>query len=113
MTVTNPQVAGHDFLKGMYADGYFPDHSVDKVRAILVRLSERIERERPVDLAALYELTCAATDEINEVQDDFDDAGSEIESVARELIADEFGFIGEAYGFADADIEELIATRDW
>ncbi|GAB3168382.1 DUF5713 family protein [Myceligenerans halotolerans] len=113
MTITNPQVAGHYFLKGMYADVYFPDHCVDKVRATLVRLSERIERERPVDLPALYELTRAATDEVNEVQDDFDEAGSEIETVARELIADEFGFLAEAYGFADADIEELIATRDW
>jgi hypothetical protein len=38
---------------------------------------------------------------------------SEIETAAREAIAHDFDVIAGAYGFADADIEELIATRDW
>ncbi|WUT26394.1 DUF5713 family protein [Streptomyces sp. NBC_00691] len=40
-------------------------------------------------------------------------AGSEIETVAREAIAEDFWRVASAYGFADADAEELIATRDW
>ncbi|WP_267466141.1 DUF5713 family protein [Nocardia puris] len=55
----------------------------------------------------------AAAEEFNDLQDDFAAAGSEIETVAREAIAEEFWFVADAYGFADADIEELIAPRDW
>jgi hypothetical protein len=44
---------------------------------------------------------------------EFEDAGSEIETVARECIGDDFDFIARAYGFGDVDTEELIATRDW
>jgi hypothetical protein len=110
---TNRQIAGHAFLKDMYQDGYYPDHVVDKGREILLRLCERIEAERPSDLPALYALTHAATEEFNELEAAFEAAGSEIETVAREVIAEDFSFVASAYGFADADVEELIATRDW
>ncbi|MEV4562135.1 DUF5713 family protein [Nonomuraea sp. NPDC049419] len=113
MPPTNPQTAGHAFFKGMYEDGYYPDHVVDKGRQILLRLCERIEDERPADLAALYVLTHAATEEFNELEAEFDAAGSEIETVAREVIAEDFWFVASAYGFEDADAEELIATREW
>jgi Family of unknown function (DUF5713) len=55
----------------------------------------------------------AATEEFNDLESDFDEAGSELETVAREVIAENFWAIANAYGFADADIEDLIATRDW
>jgi hypothetical protein len=45
----------------MYSDEYYPDHVVDKGKAILLRLYERIETEHPGDLPALYALTNAAT----------------------------------------------------
>jgi hypothetical protein len=110
---TNRQVAGHAFLKDMYDDGYYPDHVVDKGRAVLLRLCERIEAERPSDLAALYALTEAATEEFNALEAEFEAAGSEIETVAREVIAEDFWFVASAYGFAEADVEELIAAREW
>ncbi|MET7757469.1 DUF5713 family protein [Streptomyces sp. NPDC005389] len=113
MPITNRQVAGHAFLRQMYADAYFPHHVVDKGRAILMRLCERIEAEPPADLAALYALTRAATDEFNLLEAEFEAAGSEIETVAREVIAEDFWCVASAYGFADADVEELIATREW
>ncbi|MFF1445640.1 DUF5713 family protein [Streptomyces sp. NPDC058295] len=113
MSITNEQVAGRAFLQPLYADTYFPHHVVDKGRAILLRLCERIEAERPSDLAALYVLTQAATDEFNLLQAEFEAAGSEIETVAREEIAENFWFVAAAYGFTDADVEELIVTRDW
>ncbi|MFB6397242.1 DUF5713 family protein [Polymorphospora lycopeni] len=106
-------MTGHDFLHGMYADPYFPDHVVDKGRAILLRLCGRIEAERPSDLAALYALTEAATEEFNLLEADFEAAGSEIETVAREEIAGDFRFVASAYGFTDADAEKLVAARDW
>ncbi|GAA3982287.1 hypothetical protein GCM10023085_75670 [Actinomadura viridis] len=113
MSITNQQVAGHAFLKALYEDPYFPDHVLDKGRGILLRLCERIEVERPSDLAALYGLTQAATEEFNLLEAEFDAAGSEIETAAREEIAEDFWFVASAYGFADADVEKLIATRNW
>jgi hypothetical protein len=113
MPVSNQQVTAHPFLKGLYDDDYYPDHVLDRGREILLRLCERIETERPVGLAALYALTHAATDEFNDLQAAFEEAGSDIETVAREEIAEDFAYVADAYGFTDADIEELIATRDW
>ena len=36
-----------------------------------------------------------------------------IETVARGVVCREFRFIAAAYGFADADPEELVVERDW
>ncbi|GIH76862.1 DUF5713 family protein [Planobispora longispora] len=113
MPPSNQQIAGHSFLEGMYRDGYYPDHVVDRGKEILLRLCERIEADRPSGLAALYALTHAATEEFNELEAEFEAAGSGIETVAREVIAEDFWFVASAYGFTDADVEELIATRDW
>ena len=113
MPVSNERVTAHPFLKGLYGDDYYPDHVLDRGKEILLRLCERIETERPADLEALYALTQAATEEFNDLQAAFEEAGSDIETVAREEIAEDFWFVADAYGFQDADVEELIATRDW
>ncbi|MEV4947033.1 DUF5713 family protein [Streptomyces sp. NPDC053755] len=113
MPVTNQRTAGHAFLRHLYADVYYPDHVLDKGRAILLRLCERIEAGQPSDLTALYALTHAATEEFNDLEAEFEAAGSEIETVAREEIAEDFWFVASAYGFEDADAEELIAPREW
>ncbi|WP_432072841.1 DUF5713 family protein [Streptomyces wuyuanensis] len=113
MPIMNQQVAGRAFLRQLYADAYFPDHVVDQGRAILLRLCERIEAEPPSDLAALYVLTRAATEEFNLLEAEFEAAGSEIETVAREEIAEDFWFVASTYGFPDADVEALIAAREW
>lgn len=113
MSLTNQQVTEYPFLQALYEDDYFPDRVLDLGRAILLRLCARIEAERPADLAALYLLSQAATEEFNALESEFEAADSEIETVAREEIAEDFGFVASAYGFEDADIEELIATREW
>ena len=113
MRITNQQVIEHAFLEVLYEDDYFPDEVLDRGKAILLGLCERIEAERPADLAALYALTQAATEEFNVLEAAFDAAGSEIETVAREEIGGDFWFIARAYGFEDADAEKLIATREW
>ncbi|WP_433412062.1 DUF5713 family protein [Microtetraspora malaysiensis] len=111
-------MADYAFLSGMSDDDYYPDHLVDKGKTILLRLcerieAERIEAERPSDLTALYVLTESATEEFNELEEEFGAAGSEIETVARDVIAVDFHFVASAYGFAEADIEELVAAREW
>ncbi len=111
--ITNEQLKTHAFLQGMTRDPYFPAHLVDKGKKILERLCEEIERQRPQDEAALYVLTHAATEEFNTLAEEFADNDSEIETAARDCIATDFEFIAKAYGFGEADIEELVATRDW
>ena len=53
MPISNERVSTHPFLRGRYEDASCPDHVVDRGRAILLALCERIERERPAGLAAL------------------------------------------------------------
>ncbi|WP_123668300.1 DUF5713 family protein [Actinocorallia herbida] len=113
MPLANERILAHEFLPELYEDDYFPDPLVDKGKAILLRLCERIERERPGDLAALYVLTHAATEEFNALDHELQAADSEIETMAREEISEDVAFIATAYGFPDADREELIAPRDW
>ena len=113
MQISNEQIKNHAFLECMDEDDYFPTHLVGKGKQILVRLAERIEQEKPADVAALYVLTNAATNEFNELAAEFYESNSDIDTFAAECIAGDFAFIAEAYGFADADVEELIATRDW
>lgn len=113
MRFTNKALSGYDFLADMTADSYFPQPQVDKGKLILVRLCEQIEAQKPADLAALYVLTHAATEEFNALAAEFEENGSELETVARDTIGTDIAHIAEAYGFTDADIEDLIEPRDW
>lgn len=112
MPITNEQLKDYPFLELMYDDEYFPNALVDKGKAILVRLCEAIEAQKPSDEASLLRLTHAATEEFNVLQDEFIEQESEIETGAREAIGEDFDFIAKAYGF-NTDVEDLIATRDW
>ena len=81
-----------DYVYDMRDDDYYPPHLVQKIQA---RADE-------------------VTKNINTLEDEFDEADSEIETVARESIAETFYLILKEYGLEeDFDIEELIAERDW
>ncbi|CAM2831514.1 DUF5713 family protein [Moritella viscosa] len=111
--MNNDTMKNYKFLEEMYSDGYFPDFLVDKIKLILIELCENIESEKPQNNEALLILTHAATDKINDLEDEFEDNESELETGARESMADSFEYIVKAYGFSDVDIENVIATRDW
>ncbi|MFD1218499.1 DUF5713 family protein [Microbulbifer celer] len=113
MSITNESVKNYDFLTGMYQDDYFPDFLVDKVKAILVGLCEKIEAQAPVSSEELFKLTHAATESINELEEEFEENDSELETGAREVMAENFDFIVKAYGFDQVDIEDVIAPREW
>ena len=113
MSHDDTKVDPSELLKGMYRDGYFPDDVVDKVRDVILEACHEIEAEGPSDHQALYAITCRATDKINDLQSVFEERGSEIETVARDDIAVTFGYVAKTYGFEDADLEKLIATREW
>ena len=66
--------------------------------------------ERRCNAPLLYALTHAATEEFNALAEEFEENDSELETAAREAIAEDFEWIAKAYG-VDADIEELIAPR--
>lgn len=107
------KIDSEKLLSDMYRDDYFPNHLVDKIRDIILDACRRIEGEKPENLDELYRITCAATEKINELEEEFDQHGSELETAAREDIALSFEHVAHTYGFDDADIEELIATREW
>ncbi len=110
--IKNDTLRNYLFLKDMYSDSYFPKFLVDKGKAILVDLCLQIENEQPKNLEDLYKLTHAATEKFNDLEKVFDANGSEIETAARESIAADFEFIAHTYGYK-ADVEELIAPRNW
>lgn len=112
MQLSNPEAIKYEFLKEMYEDGYFPDFLVDKGKKILMNLCFQIETIQPKSLDELYKLTHLSTDEFNDLQEEFGENESELETVARDCIAVDFENLAKIYGF-DADIEELTATRDW
>jgi hypothetical protein len=112
MAITNDQLKDYEFLQDMYADEYFPKFLVDKCKAILVRLCETIEAEKPADDESLLQLTHAATNEFNDLTAEFEENDSDFETAAREAVAADFDFIVKAYGF-DLDVEDVIAPRDW
>ena len=113
MNPTKAEIATHGFLAGMYSDSYFPKSQIDKVKSVLIDLCITIENQKPVNPDAFLALTHAATERINDLAEDFEENGSELETVAREVIASDFRFIADAYGFSEVDIEEIIAPRDW
>ena len=71
-----------------------------------------VEEAQPKTAQDLYVLSHKTTESFNDLQDDFEDAGSEIETAARESIAASIGLILDSTGI-EYDLEEAIATRDW
>jgi hypothetical protein len=110
--LSNAQMKNYAFLECMYEDKYFPPQLVDKCKGVLVDLCFRIEKEQPQSVEALYALSHEATNGINALQEEFFAQGSEIETAAAECLAMDFLAIASAYGF-EADVEMLIATREW
>lgn len=110
--IKNDTLRNYSFLKDMYRDSYFPNFLVDKGKVILIELCIQIENENPKTLPELYKLTHVATNKFNDLEGEFGENESEIETGARESIGGDFDFIAKSYGY-DADVEELIATRNW
>ena len=101
----------YKLLDEMYQDEYYPDFLVDKVKAELhkvINLLESGETDTEIIQEKLDEAVCA----INDLQDEFDENDSEIETVARDCIGATVGYILEWFGIL-IDMEEAIRERDW
>ncbi len=101
----------YKLLEDMYNDEYFPDFLVDKVKALIKSVIDFLETgERDLDKiqARFDEMTLA----INDLEEDFEDNDSEIETVARDSIGETVRYILEWFDI-DIDVEDAIGERDW
>lgn len=100
-----------EYLKDMYIDRYFPNFLVDKVKAELVKVVGFLEQgnQNIEEIQAELDL---AIHSINDLAEEFDENDSEIETVARESIAQTVVDILAFFGI-EIDIEEAIRERDW
>ena len=98
-------------LKDMYGDDYFPDFLVDKVKAIILNVITYLETGEK-DTIKIQEKLDEMTIAINDLQDEFDENDSEIETAARDSIGISVEYVLQWFGI-DIDIEEAIRERDW
>lgn len=98
-------------LEEMYKDEYYPDFLVDKVKAEIEKVIELLESgETDIEIIQekLDEIVCA----INDLQDEFYDNDSEIETVARDCIGETVYYVLKWFDIP-IDVEEAIRERDW
>ncbi len=101
----------YSLIKDMVNDDYYPQFLVEKIKALIIPVIDLLENgETNVNIIQekLDEMTLA----INDLQEDFDENDSEIETVARDSIAVTIGYIMEWFGI-DIDTETALRERDW
>lgn len=100
-----------EFLPDMYADSYFPTSEVDKVKAAIQQVVTFLEKGG-ASTKKIQKKLDEMTLTINELQNDFADNGSELETGARESIAETVERV-LAYFEVAIDIEDALGERDW
>ena len=103
--------SNYKLLDEMYRDDYYPDFLVDKVKDELQKVIDLLE-SRETDPEAVQETLDEAICGINDLQEEFDEHDSEIETVARECIAENVAYILKWFDIP-IDTEEAIRERDW
>ena len=101
----------YTYLKDMYNDSYFPEFLVDKVKQEIVKVVEYLEEEGHAaeDIQKKFDIMTMA---INDLQEEFYENDSEIETVARDSIGVTVDYILEYFNI-DIDPETAISERDW
>ncbi len=103
--------ADYNLLEEMYKDGYFPDFLVDKVKENLQEVIVFLESgER--DLEKIQQKFDEMTLAINDLQEEFEENDSEIETAARECIGEAVAYVLQWFDI-DMDVEDAIGERDW
>lgn len=101
----------YKLLEEMYNDGYFPDFLVDKIQALIqnvIGFLESGERDLKKIHARFDEMILA----INDLEEEFEDNDSELETVARDSIGTTVEYILRWFDI-DIDVEDAIRERDW
>ncbi|MEK5332350.1 DUF5713 family protein [Lysinibacillus sp. FSL W8-0992] len=99
------------YLSDMYEDSYYPSFLVDKIKSNIIKVVHFME-EGNHSVEEVQEKLDEMTVAINELQDEFYQNDSEIETVARDSIAITVEEILQ-YFEVDIDIEEALRERDW
>ena len=84
----------YKLLDEMYQDDYYPTFLVDKVKDELQKVIDLLESGE-TDIEVVQETLDEAVCGINDLQEEFDEHDSEIETVARECIAATVAYILE------------------
>lgn len=100
-----------EYLPEMYSDEYFPNFLVDKLREIIKQTVSFIE-DGTHSIGDIQVSLDQMTRKINDLQEDFENNDSEIETVARDSIGMTVERILKHFEI-DIDIEEAIRERDW
>ena len=101
----------YKLLDEMYQDEYYPDFLVDEVMDALQKVVDLLESGE-TNTEVVQETLDEAVSSINDLQEEFDENDSEIETVARECIAADVAYILEWFDIP-IDTEEAIRERDW
>lgn len=101
----------YELLAEMYSDGLFPDFLVDKVKYLIEDVIRYLETGITEEMA-IQEKFDGMTIAINDLQEEFDENDSEIETVARDSIGETVRYILEWFGI-EMDVEDAIRERDW
>lgn len=101
----------YKLLADMYQDEYFPDFLVDKVRELVQNVIDFLETEER-DLEVIQEKFDEMTEAINDLQEEFEENDSELETGARESIGETVEYILRWFDI-DIDVEDAIRMRDW
>jgi len=98
-------------LKDMYEDSYFPVFMVDKVKDLILPVIELLENGEN-DVTVIQNSLDVMTVGINDLCEEFEENDSEIETVARDSIAQTVMDI-LAWYHIEIDIEDALAQREW
>ena len=101
----------YKLLNEMYQDDYYPAFLVDKVKAQLQKVIDLLESGE-TDIGVVQETLDEAVCGINNLQDEFYENDSEIETVARDCIGVTVAYILEWFDIP-IDMEEAIREREW
>lgn len=99
------------FLQDMYNDSYYPKFLVDKIAAPIEPIVVYLE-QGDSNMETLKEKFPAMVEGVNNLQEEFDQNASEIETVARESIGQTTMDILKYFG-VNLDHEEALSGRDW
>ena len=103
--------ADYQPLYEMYDDEYFPNFLVDKIKAELDKV-ETVLAGGEKNTAIIQQHFDTMTRAINDLEAEFEENDSEIETVARESIGEAVDYLLQKYRIA-IDLEEALREREW
>ena len=101
----------YKLLDEMYQDDYYPAFLVDKVKDEIQKVIDLLESGE-TDTEVVQEKLDEAVLATNDLQEEFDENESEIETVARDCIGVTIDYILKWFDIP-IDMEEAIRERDW